>query len=46
MRDEIPVEIENDSPAPSEQESLDNSIKTNLRERSMNSENNYPGIQR
>ena len=46
MTDKIPVKFENNSPAPSEQDKLDNKAKTSLRERSMNSENNYPGIQR
>jgi len=46
MRDKLPVTYQDDSPAPSEQDKLDNSAKTRLRERSMNSDNNYPGIQR
>ncbi|SDW45654.1 hypothetical protein SAMN05443574_103327 [Haloarcula vallismortis] len=46
MRDKLSVTYLGDSPAPSEQDSLDNRVKTRLRERSMKAENNYPGIQR
>jgi len=46
MENNIPVEIEDESLAPTEEESLNNTVKTSLRERSMNSDNNYPGIQR
>lgn len=45
MKSEIPVKFESNSLAPTEQESLDNTAKTSLRERSMEAENNYPGIQ-
>jgi hypothetical protein len=46
MRDKLSVTYSGDSPAPSEQDKLDNKAKTSLRERSMNSDNDYPGIQR
>lgn len=46
MRDKISVQISEDSPAFSESEALDNKAKTSLRERSMNSDNDYPGVQR
>jgi hypothetical protein len=46
MRDEIPVEITGDSPAPSDQDKLDNRVKTSLRERSMEADHSYPGVQR
>jgi hypothetical protein len=46
MSDKIPVTFKDNSPAVSEQDKLDNKAKTSLRERSMKSENNYPGIDR
>jgi len=45
MRNNIPVQIEDENAGPSEEDLLDNKAKTSLRERSMKSENNYPGIQ-
>ena len=46
MRNRIPVEFNDESPVPTKEDKLDNKVKTSLRERSMKSENNYPGIQR
>ena len=46
MTDKLSVIYSDNSPAVSEQDKLDNKAKTSLRERSMKSENNYPGIQR
>lgn len=46
MRSEIPVRYEDDSRVPTKEDKLDNKAKTSLRERSMKSENNYPGIER
>lgn len=45
MRDKIPVRITEDTPAFSESEALDNKAKTSLRERAMNSDNDYPGVE-
>jgi len=46
MRRKLSVTFSDDSPAPSEQDKLDNRAKTSLREKAMKSENNYPGIER
>lgn len=45
-RRKISVHVENDGLPLSEEDSLNRTAETSLRERSMNSDNDYPGVNR
>ena len=46
MRPKISVQVEDEDLPLSEEDSLNRTAETSLRERSMNSDNDYPGVNR